>query len=77
MRVPPAEAPRRSFGLRGWLIGAAVLLVLLILSLRLVAVFYTDALWFSDIGFSSTWRALLAAKVLPALVFSEIGRAHV
>jgi len=71
MRVPPAEAPRRSFGLRGWLIGAVVVLVILLLSLRVLAGFYTDALWFADVGFGSTWRALLSAKALPALVFTS------
>ncbi|MFM7224241.1 MAG: UPF0182 family protein [Actinomycetota bacterium] len=70
MRVPPAEAPRRSFGLRGWLIAAAAIIVFLLLSLRVLAGFYTDALWFSDVGFGSTWRALLEAKVIPALVFT-------
>ena len=34
MRVPPVEGRRRPFGLRGWLIGAAVVLVILLLSLR-------------------------------------------
>ena len=72
MRVPPAEAPRRSFGLRGWLIAAVVLLVVLLLSLRVLARFYTDALWFSDVGFGPTWRSLLGAKLIPALVFTGV-----
>ena len=72
MRVPPVEGRRRPLGLRGWLIGAAVLLVILLLSLRGLARFYTDYLWFKDVGFAHTWRALLSAKAVPALIFSAI-----
>src|SRR4051794_25382499 len=72
MRVPSTEGRRRSFGLRGWVIGAAVLLVVLLLSLRGLARFYTDYLWFQDIGFPHTWRALLSAKAVPAIIFSAV-----
>src|SRR3954468_6443373 len=72
MRVVPVEGRRRPFGLRGWLIGAAVLLVILLLSLRGLARFYTDYLWFKDVGFQHTWRALLSAKAVPALIFSVV-----
>src|SRR3954452_16221763 len=72
MRVVPVEGRRRPFGLRGWLIRAAVLLVILLLSLRGLARFYTDYLWFKDVGFAHTWRSLLSAKALPALIFSTI-----
>ncbi len=72
MRVPSVEGRRRSLGLRGWLIGVAVLLVVLLLSLRGLARFYTDYLWFDDVGFTRTWRALLYAKAVPALIFSAV-----
>ena len=72
MRVPSVEGRRRSFGLRGWLIGVAVLIVVLLLSLRGLARFYTDYLWFDDVGFTRTWRALLFAKAVPALIFSAV-----
>jgi uncharacterized membrane protein (UPF0182 family) len=72
MRVVPVEGRRRPFGLRGWLIAAAVLLVILLLSLRGLARFYTDYLWFKDVGFAHTWRALLSAKAVPALIFSVV-----
>ncbi len=72
MRVAPVEGRRRPFGLRGWLIVAAVALVVLLLSLRGLARFYTDYLWFKDVGFSHTWRALLSAKAVPALIFSLV-----
>jgi uncharacterized membrane protein (UPF0182 family) len=53
-----------------WLIGAAVVLVILLLSLRGLARFYTDYLWFKDVGFAHTWRSLISAKVVPTLIFS-------
>jgi len=75
MRVAPVEGRRRPFGLRGWLIVAAVVLVILLLSLRGLARFYTDYLWFKDVGFQHTWRSLLSAKAVPALIFS-VDRDH-
>jgi uncharacterized protein len=71
MRVPTTE-PRRRFHLRGWLIGAVIVLVIFLLSLRGLAGFYTDFLWFDSIGQGSTWSDLLAAKVAPALVFTVV-----
>ncbi len=68
MRVPTTE--RRSFRLRAWIIGAAVLLIILLFSLRGLAGFYTDYLWFQSLGQGSTWRELLGAKVIPAVVFT-------
>jgi uncharacterized membrane protein (UPF0182 family) len=70
MRVPTTDVPRRSFGPRAWLIGAAIVLLLLVTSLRGIARFYTDYLWFDEVGFSDTWRSLLGAKVVPAVIFS-------
>jgi uncharacterized membrane protein (UPF0182 family) len=71
MRAPTAE-PRRRFRLRGWIIGAAIVLLILLFSLRGLAGFYTDYLWFDSVGQGSTWSNLLAAKVAPALVFTAI-----
>ena len=71
MRVP-TEAPRRRFRLRGWLIALVVILVVLLFSLRGLAGFYTDFLWFDSLGQSGTWSSLLAAKVAPALVFTVV-----
>jgi uncharacterized membrane protein (UPF0182 family) len=70
MQATPVEGRRRTFGLRGWLIVAAVVLVILLLSLRGLARFYTDYLWFKDVGFQHTWRSLLSAKIVPAVIFS-------
>ncbi len=72
MRVPPVEGRRRKLGLRGWLIIAAILIVVLLLSLRGLARVYTDYLWFQDVGFAHTWRSLISAKIVPALIFSVV-----
>ena len=71
MRVPTLE-PRRRFRFRGWIIGAVVVLVVLLFSLRGLAGFYTDYLWFDSVGQGSTWSSLLAARVAPALVFTVV-----
>jgi uncharacterized membrane protein (UPF0182 family) len=71
MRVPTLE-PRRRFRLRGWIIGAVIVLIVLLFSLRGLAGFYTDYLWFDSLGQGSTWSSLLAARVAPALVFTIV-----
>ena len=72
MRVPSVEGRRRSLGWRAWLIGGVILFVILLLSLRGLARAYTDYLWFKDVGYAHTWRSLLSAKIVPALIFSVI-----
>src|SRR6266540_3428108 len=72
MRVPTAPRRRRGFRVRGWIIAGVILLVILLFSLRGLAGFYTDFLWFDPVGQGSTWRELLSAKVVPALVFTLV-----
>ena len=73
MRVPTVEPRRRSrFRFRGWIIGIVVVLVVLLFSLRGLAGFYTDFLWFDSLGQGTTWSSLLAARVAPALVFTVV-----
>lgn len=72
MRVPPTDLQRRPLGIRAWLIGAAIALVILLTSLRGLALFYTDYLWYDEIGQSDTWRSLLAARLVPALAFTAV-----
>jgi uncharacterized protein len=72
VRVPPVEKHRRSLGIRGWLIGAAVVVVILLLSARGLARVYTDYLWFDEVHFGDTWRGLIQAKAVPALIFSLV-----
>ena len=69
MRVPPTQE-RRPFRVRGWMIAVVVVLLVLLFSLRGLAGFYTDYLWFDSLGQGSTWGSLLAARVVPALVFT-------
>jgi len=68
MRVPQYE--RRRFRVRGWMIAVVVALLVLLFSLRGLAGFYTDYLWFDSLGQGDTWGRLLFAKVVPALVFT-------
>ena len=65
MRVTPADVPRRPLGLRGWLIGAAVVLVILLLSVRGLARFYTDYLWFEEVGFTTRGARCSAPRPFP------------
>jgi uncharacterized membrane protein (UPF0182 family) len=72
MRVPTAQRRRRSFRVRGWIIAGVIVLLILLFSLRGLAGFYTDFLWYDSVGQGDTWRALLSAKVVPALVFTVV-----
>src|SRR5262249_62122470 len=68
MRVPQYE--RRRFRIRGWMIAAVVILLVLLFSLRSLAGFYTAYLWFDSLGQGNTWGRLLSARAVPALVFT-------
>ncbi len=72
MRVPTTQRRKRSFRIRGWIIGGVIVLLILLFSLRGLAGFFTDFLWFDSVGQGGTWRALLSAKVVPALVFTVV-----
>ena len=69
----PADMPRRrvrSSRRRLVLVATGVILFILISSLRAIAGFYTDYLWFDEVGFTSVWRGVLGARVLLAAVFT-------
>ncbi|HZA00361.1 MAG TPA: UPF0182 family protein, partial [Acidimicrobiales bacterium] len=74
MRAPddlPQRPPRRKNGLRRRtvvIIGLIAAFILL-LSLRGIAGFYTDFLWFDSLDQTGVWRGILAAKVSLALIF--------
>jgi hypothetical protein len=69
--MPTTEGRRRGLGARRtWLAGLAGALLVLLVSLRGIAGFYTDYLWFQEIGYTDVWRGLLVAKALPAVVFT-------
>ncbi|HZA75082.1 MAG TPA: UPF0182 family protein [Acidimicrobiales bacterium] len=74
MRAPddlPRRGPRRKNGRRGrtLLIVGVVLAFILLTSLRGIAGFYTDYLWFDSLGQTGVWRGVLGAKLSLALIF--------
>ncbi|HEX3424573.1 MAG TPA: UPF0182 family protein [Acidimicrobiales bacterium] len=62
------QRPRRAIRARV-LVGIAVLVIVLIFSLRDIADFYTDYLWFSELKFTSVFRGVLVVQVLLAVFF--------
>jgi uncharacterized membrane protein (UPF0182 family) len=70
MRVPSVERRQRPVNRRVWLAGLVAVAVVLLVSLRGIAGFYTDYLWFKELGYTEVWRGLLVAKALPAIVFT-------
>ncbi len=77
---PPEDMPRGPFARRGRrpgrsgrgrvvLIVALVVVFLLLISLRAIASFYTDYLWFKSIGQTTVWRGVLGTKIVLAIVF--------
>jgi uncharacterized membrane protein (UPF0182 family) len=65
-------SPRRRHRARWWLIGLAIVLVVLLISLRSLAGIYTDSLWFSSVGYHNVFSALLAIKLGLFGVFGAI-----
>jgi len=72
MRMPTIERRRRPSNRRIFLIALAAVLGVLLISLRGIAGFYTDYLWFSELGYTDVWRGLLLAKALPTTVFTVV-----
>ncbi|MFP5322177.1 MAG: UPF0182 family protein [Acidimicrobiia bacterium] len=75
---PPSDMPPPSARTRGSggsnrgrtvLILAAIALFVLITSLRGIAGFYTDFLWFDSLGYEEVWQGVLGAKVALAVIF--------
>ncbi|MGH9155853.1 MAG: UPF0182 family protein [Acidimicrobiales bacterium] len=70
----PTDMPRRGRSQSGRLvvlfIGAALLF--LIVSIRGIAGFYTDYLWFGELSLTSVWKGVLGAKLGLGLIFTVI-----
>src|SRR3954467_8571969 len=70
----PTDMPRRRRRTSGrgriLIIVAAVVLFLLITSLRGLAGFYTDYLWFDNLGLTQVFTGVLRAKVALAVFFT-------
>jgi uncharacterized protein len=68
----PTDLPRRPRRLtrgRIWLIVGVVAVIVLIFSLRGIAVFWTDYLWFDSVHLNNVWKGVLGAKIGLAVVF--------
>ncbi len=68
----PADVPRRRFRLtkgRIWLIVGVIVVLVVLFSLRGIADFYTDFLWFRSVNLTQVWRGMLGAKVGLAVFF--------
>lgn len=70
------NAPRRRgrFSVPGRviLVVGVVAFFVLLTSLRGIASFYTDYLWFNSLGFTSIWRGVLGAKIVLTLIFGGV-----
>ncbi len=68
--MPPPRGRRRvSRRFRVIIAVAVAALMVLLLSLRGIAGFYTDYLWFDSLGYTSVWRGVLVAQIVLALIF--------
>ncbi len=74
MRIPADLPPQRRRVTRRQLLFfvAVVIVIVVILSLRSVAVFYTDFLWFSSVHFTEVWKGVLFDKIGLAVIFDLI-----
>src|SRR5882762_7400383 len=68
-RAPRARRPGRG---RIFLVILAIGLFILITTVRSIASFYTDYLWFQSIGQTGVWRGVLGTKLTLAVVFIGI-----
>ncbi|MCU4185113.1 UPF0182 family protein [Acidiferrimicrobium sp. IK] len=72
----PAEMPRRlpvaSRRLRISLLVAVLVVIIGLISLRSLARFWTDYLWFQEVHFTSVFRGVLLTKVFLAAVFIAV-----
>jgi len=69
-RRPPRSEGRSGNRGRILLVVAAVLVFVLITSLRGIARFYTDYLWFESLDLTGVWRGVLGAKIALAVLFT-------
>ena len=74
MRVPTDMPKRRRSSGRGRIIVIVVVAVafLLITSLRGLAGFWTDYLWFDSLGLSSVFSGVLGAKIALGIIFTGV-----
>ncbi|HSM01210.1 MAG TPA: UPF0182 family protein [Acidimicrobiia bacterium] len=63
--VPFRRSPSRA---RRWLLIGLGILFVVLLSLRGIATFWTDYLWFDSVGFAPVWKTLIFTRVLLVVV---------
>ncbi|MGH9223656.1 MAG: UPF0182 family protein [Acidimicrobiales bacterium] len=71
----PTDLPRprrRSSSGRIALLLVVVALLVVLFSLRGIAGFYTDFLWFDEVGFTSVWKQVLGAKIVLGAIFTGV-----
>ncbi len=70
----PTPRRRSRFGNRGRVIIVVTIVafIVLVTSLRGIASFYTDYLWFDSLGYTSVWKGVLGAKIVLTLIFGGI-----
>lgn len=68
----PPRVRRRIPRTRLAIVLAAAAVIVVLLSLRGLAVFYTDFLWFGSVHLTSVWKGVLGAKVVLAVIFIAV-----
>ena len=71
----PTDMPRRrrrTSRSRAGLLIAIVVIFLLLTSLRSIAGFYTDYLWFDEVGFTKVFRGVLGTEIFLAVTFTLV-----
>jgi uncharacterized protein len=66
------RSPRSRRRARWWIVGAVVVFIILLASLRTLASIYTDGLWFSSVGYHNVFSTLLVVKIGLFGVFGAI-----
>jgi uncharacterized membrane protein (UPF0182 family) len=70
----PTSRPRRASRRRRrfWIVVAIAIVIVLIASLRSLATFYTDYLWFGSVNLSGVWRHLFVVKLALFFGFAAV-----
>ena len=68
--LPTPSRPRRNSRRLRFIVAISIAaIIVLLVSLRGIASFYTNYLWFDSLGFTAVWRGVLFAKIGLALFF--------
>src|ERR1041384_5984386 len=71
----PTDLPRHRRGSTSRRVALVVIglaVFFLVISLRGIAGFYTDYLWFDEVGLTGVWKGVLGAKIGLGIVFSLV-----